>query len=410
MSNGDSFTAIDIGSHRIKTIIGVFEDKNLKILGVGVSQSNGVRKGNVLDMEQFKDDIENSLGEAEKMTGEMASQVYLSVSGTGIDTYVSSGIVAISGNEVTESDINRALDMAQNGFDFSNKEILKVIPEEFSCDLESGIKNPIGMLAKKLEVKAHIFTIGTNIISNIKRGIYDSGVEVADVYPSILTASEAVLLRRQKELGVVCVDIGASTTGVSVYEEGNLIHSAIIPIGGENVTSDVALGLRVSIDLAEKLKVEYGNVMFCKEDGIKDEEIDLSKLSKIETGTVSKKYLSEIIRARYTEILYFVNDELKKVGKNLMLPEGAVITGGGAKMKGLLDLSREVLKLPATIGVPEDSDYIAGTSVADPAFASVIGTVLLAQKYGVGKGSLKLNFSPGSFLKSIKNLFSKIVP
>lgn len=410
MNNWESFTAIDIWSNKIKTIVWVFEDKKLKVLWVWVSASNWVRKGNVLDMEEFKSNIEASLSEAEKMTWELASQVYLSVSGTGIDTYVSSWIVAVSGNEVAESDVNRALDMAQNWFDLSNKEVLKVIPEEFCCDLESGIKNPIWMSARKLEVKAHIFTIWSNIISNIKRWVYDVWVEVADVYPSILSCSEAVLSRRQKELWVVCLDIWASTTGISVYEEGNLIHSAIIPIGWENVTSDIALGLRISIDLAEKLKIEHGSVSFCKEENVKDEEIDISKISKIETGTISKKYLSEIIRARYAEILYFANDELKKVGKNLMLPEWAVIAGGWAKIKGLLELTREVLKLPASIGIPEDSDYIAGTSVADPAFASVIGTLLLAQKYWTWKSSLKFSFSPGSFIKSIKNLFSKLIP
>ncbi|MCK9272774.1 cell division protein FtsA [Candidatus Gracilibacteria bacterium] len=410
MVSGETFTAIDIGSSKIKTIIGVFnEEKKLRVLGVGVAASLGVRKGNILDMDEFKNNIDASLSEAERMTGEQVSHIYLSLSGIGIDVATNKGIVAVMDSEITEEDINRSLDMAQNGVDLQNRVVLKVIPEHFTCDYESGIKNPIGMTAKKLEVIAHIFSIGSNVLNNIKKGIFDVGVDIVDVYPNLITSGEAVLTKRQKELGVVCIDIGASTTGIAVYEEGVLIYSGVIPLGGENVTSDVALGARVSIDLAEKLKIEYGDLGLCKIEKGKDEEIELEKLSKNESGTLSMKYLSEITRARYAELFYYVNSELKKINKDGMLPEGAIITGGGAKMKGILELSKEVLRLPSAIGVPEDSDFISGTSISDPQFSSVIGTLLLSQKYSTHKGS-KLNFSIGGYWNSLKSLFYKIVP
>lgn len=395
MVSGETFTAIDIGTSKIKTVIATFtEDKKLRALGVGIAKSNGIRKGNIIDMDEFKKNIDDSLAEAERMTGEQVSAIYLSLSGTNIDVITNTGIISVPHSEVSEEDVNRVLDMSQNGVDLMNKVVLKVIPESFTLDHESGVKNPIGMSAKKLEVRSHIFCVSSNILSNIKKGIYDVGVDILDIYPNVLAAPEAVLSKRQKELGVVCIDIGASTTDVAVYEEGALIFASIIPIGGEHVTSDIALGTRVSIDTAEKLKIEYGSIGFGKDEKkVKDEEIDLAKISKNETTTVSKKYLAEIIRARYSEILYFVNNELKKVGKDGMLPEGAVITGGGAKMKDLIDLSKEILRLPSIIGTPEDSDLISGTSIGDPIFAGIIGTLILSQRYGASHKGFKLNLS-----------------
>jgi cell division protein FtsA len=322
MTNGETIAAIDIGSSKTKTLIGTFsEDKKLRILGAGISPSHGIRKGNILDMDEFKNNVDSSISEAEKMTGEQVSSLYLSLSGTTIDATSNTGIIAIPGGEVTEEDVNRSLDMSQNGVDLINRTVLKVIPETFALDHERGVKNPVGMAAKKLEVKSHILSIGTNVLNNIKKGIYDVGVEILDIYPNILSAPEAVLTKRQKELGVVCIDIGASTTGITVFEEGVLIYAAIIPIAGEHVTSDVALGTRVSIDLAEKLKLEFGDVMLVKEEKTRDDEIDLAKLSKTESTVLSKKYLSEIIRARYGEIFHFINAELKRINKDGMLPE-----------------------------------------------------------------------------------------
>jgi cell division protein FtsA len=220
MVSGDIFAAIDIGSSKIKTLIGSFsEDKKLRILGVGVVASNGVRKGNILDMDEFRSNIDASLSEAEKMIGEHVDAVYISLSGISIESVVNSGIVAVSGTEVTDDDVNRALDMSQNGVDLQNRTVLKVVPESFSLDGTTGIKNPVGMGAKKLEVRSHIISISESALTNIKKGISDVGVDIADIFANVLSAPEAVLTRRQRELGVVCIDIGASTTDLAVFEE-----------------------------------------------------------------------------------------------------------------------------------------------------------------------------------------------
>ncbi len=412
MVSGEQLVAIDIGSSTIKAMIGEWDDqKKLRILGVGIAESRGIRKGNILDMEEFKSNLDIALGDAERMTGDQVSHICLGVSGIHIDITRKSGIVAVAGLDVVEEDVNRALDMSQNGVDLMNRTILKVIPESFALDLENGIKNPVGMSGKKLEVRSHIISIGANTLSNIKKWVLDVGVEIMDTYPNIIACGEAMLSRRQKELGVVAVDIGSSATNISVYEEGALIYAAVVPIGGEHVTSDLALGLRISIDTAERLKLEYGDLSFGE--GMKpdyDEEIDLTKLSNIDTITVSRKFMNDIIRARYEEIFHHITMELKQVGRDGMLPEGAVLTGGGAKMRNLADLARDYLRLPACIGVPEQVDGISGTSISDPIYTSAVGILLLAQKYGTAKKAFKINVSFGGVFKSLKNLFKKIIP
>lgn len=412
MVAGEQFVAIDIGSHKIKAVIGEWnERKELRILGVGVSESQGIRKGNILDMEAFKMNLDSALGEAEKMTGEQVSHVCLGLSGIHISIDPRSSIVPVAGTEVTEDDVNRALDMAQNGMDTMNRTVLKVIPESFGLDLESGIKNPIGMSGKKLEVRSHIISESSNVLANIKKWVLDVGVEIMDVYPNILAIGEATLTKRQKELGVVAVDIGSSASNVAVYEEGSLIYAGVIPIGSEHVTSDLALWLRVSIDTAERLKLEYGDLTE-REGNSKDHdvEIDLSQISSIDTVSISRNFMNDIIRARYEEIFHHVTMELKKVGRDGMLPEGIVLTGGGSKMRGLIELARNYMRLPASIGVPDSIDGVSGTSISDPIYSSVVGILLLIQKYGTAKRPFKVNFSFSWALNSLKNIFRKIIP
>ncbi|NRH20516.1 cell division protein FtsA [Candidatus Gracilibacteria bacterium] len=412
MVSGEQFVAIDIGSNKIKAIIGEWNDrKELRILGVGVADSQGIRKGNILDMEAFKMNLDSALGEAEKMTGEQFSHVCLGLSGIHIDIAGRGAIIPVAGIEVTEEDVNRALDMSQNGLDTMNRTILKVVPESFGLDLESGIKNPVGMSGKKLEVRSHIISIGSNVLANIKKGVLDVGVEIMDIYPNILAVGESTLTKRQKELGVVVVDMGSSSTNVAVYEEGALIYAGVLPIGGEHVTSDLALGLRISIDTAERLKLEYGDLTIregkSKEN---DEEIDLSKFSNMDTMGVSRNFMNDIIRARYEEIFHHIVMELKKVGRDGMLPEGIVVTGGAAKMRGLVDLARTYMRLPASIGVPDSVEGVRGTSISDPIYSSVVGNLLLIQKYGTAKRPFKVNFSVGGIFASLKNIFKKIIP
>ena len=360
-------------------------------------------------MEEFKNELDKSLEEAEKMSGEQISGVYICMNSSSIEVLQSKWVVAISGSEVSEDDIDRVLDMAKNGVDLPNKEILKVIPDTFSVDIENWIKSPVGMAARKLEVIANIFAMNSNILNNIKNAVADVWIEVYDIYPGLISSPEAVLTKRQKELGVVCIDIGSSTTGLTVYEAWSLKYASIIPIGWDAITSDIALGLRTSIDVAEELKLRYAELDLEKKENFRDIDIDLSKISQSEDSVTSKLYLSQIVTARVEELFSFINKELKFIGRDGMLPEWAVYVGWVGKMKWFLDLSKSQLRLPSILWTPLEKDLFSDMPVNDSSFASVIGTLILANRYLWENKSLRLNFSwlMASVVKFIKNFSIK---
>jgi cell division protein FtsA len=411
MAFDSTITAIDIGTSKIRTVIGKFDQedsKNFHVLGVGIASSNAIRKGNILDMEEFKNNLDKSLEEAEKMAWEQVAWVFLSFNSSSFEVITSKWVIAVSGSEITQEDIDRVLDMAKNGVDMPNKEILKVIPEYFVVDLEDGVKNPLGMSARKLEVIANIFSMNTNVLNNIRKAVADVGIEIYDIYPNLLSSPEGVLTKRQKELGVVCIDIGASTTGVTVYEEGVMKFASLIGIWGDNVTNDIALGVRTSIDIAERLKLDYSELNLEKVERYQDESIDLSKLHIGEDGMLSRLYLSQIATARYEEIFYFIREELRKVGKDGMLPEGAIIVGWWAKSRGILEIAKETLRLPCFIGTPVEKDNLADTTISDPVFAAVIGSMILANRYASSSVPFSLNI--GGMFGSVVKVIKKLLP
>lgn len=410
MASENIISSIDVGTSKIRTIIGSFAEeksRDFHVLGVGVANSYAIRKGNILDMEEFKSNLDKSLEEAEKMSGEQVTGVNISFNSSSFDVVTSKGIIAVSGDEISSEDIDRVLDMAKNGVDLPNREILKVVPEYFIVDLEEGVKNPVGMSARKLEVVANIFSMNKNILSNMKKAVADVGIEIYDVFPNLLSSPEGVLSKRQKELGVVCIDIGASTTGITVYEEGVLKFSSVLPIGGDSVTNDIALGARASIDIAEKLKINYSEVGL-DETEVKEREIPLHEIAPNEEGSISNIYLSQIVTARYEEIFYFISQELKKIGRDGMLPEGAILVGGAVKQQGLVELAKKALRLPVFIGLPVEKEALTETSISDPVFAPVVGTLILGNKYSFRGSPLNLNLS--GFFDSIMKVFKKILP
>lgn len=409
MAFDSTITAIDIGTSKIRTVIGKFDQEDSKsfhVLGVGIASSNAIRKWNILDMEEFKNNLDKSLEEAEKMAWEQVAGVFLSFNSSSFEVITSKGVIAVSWSEITQEDIDRVLDMAKNGVDMPNKEILKVIPEYFVVDLEDGVKNPLGMSARKLEVIANIFSMNTNVLNNIRKAVADVGIEVYDIYPNLLSSPEGVLTKRQKELWVVCIDIGASTTWVTIYEEGVMKFASLISIWGDNVTNDIALWVRTSIDVAERLKLDYSELNLEKIEKFQDESIDLSKLHIGEDGMLSRLYLSQIATARYEEIFLFIKDELRKVGKDGMLPEGAIIVWWWAKARGILEVAKETLRLPCFIGTPVEKDNLADTTISDPVFAWVIGSMILANRYASTSVPFSLNIWGmfGSIVKVIKKL------
>ncbi|MCX6734673.1 MAG: cell division protein FtsA [Candidatus Peregrinibacteria bacterium] len=403
--------SLDIGSSKIRTVVGIMDDASTvpNIIGVGIAPSTGLRKGAVIDVEETINSISSSLEDAERMAGEPINHVFLGVGGNHIDSLNSRGVIAVAHaeNEISEEDVDRVLEAAQAVTIPSNRRILRIIPKTFTVDEQKGIKYPVGMTGIRLEVETHIITGFEPVVKNIEKCVLQSGVDVDDIIPACLASAEAVLSKRQKELGVVVVDIGCGGTSVTVFEDGATLHTSVIPVGGENVTNDVAIGMRTSIDTAEKIKIEYGSVI--PEDVNDRETIDLSLLSKIDTHLVSKKQVVEIIQARYSEIFVLVKDELAKIHRDGMLPAGVILTGAGAKMAGVIDLARETLNLPCQIGFPQNYDGVVD-KIDDPAYATAIGLLLWGSRFESRHhaGLKNINFKKG--MTSLKKWFKNLVP
>lgn len=411
MWTSNTITAIDIWSSKIRTIIWYFDSESkddFHILWVGISNSNAIRKWNILDMEEFKNNLDTSLWEAEKMAGEQVNWAYISFNSSSFEVFRNKWVVAITGWEISEQDIDRALEMAKNWVDLPNKEILKVIPENFTVDLEEGIKNPIWMSARKLEVVSNIFSMNLNVLNNIRKAVSDIWIEIYDIYPNLLSSPEWVLTKRQKELWVVCIDIWSSSTWVTVFENWVLHYSWIIPIGWDNVTNDIALWLRTSTKVAEKIKLDYAELDLDHIEWYVDYEFNLNELNMWEEWEVSALYLSKIVTARYEEILYFVREELKRVWKDWMLPEWAVCVWGWVKMRWFIELGKKSLKLPVFVWVPVSRDGLVDASISDPVFAAVIWTMIFSNMYWTNSNLISLTF--WWFFGSIKKIFKKLLP
>ncbi|MDD5750941.1 MAG: cell division protein FtsA [Candidatus Peribacteraceae bacterium] len=375
--------SLDIGSAKIRTVVAVVDGEQEKlipnVIGVGLSPSLGMRKGHVIDVEELIHNIISSLEDAERMAGVPVNHVFVGMSGSHVESFDSRGVIAISGSEITVEDVGRVLEAAQAVSIPANRRILHIEPKSYAVDEQRGIKNPVGMTGIRLEVEAHIVTGHVQHVKNIEKCVDQAGVDIDDMVPATIAASEAVLTKRQKELGVVVIDIGAGCTSVAVFEEGTILYSVSLPIGGESVTNDIAIGLRTSIDTAEKIKIEFGSVL--PQEIAEREMIDLSSVSKVDTQTVSKRYMAEIMQARYFETFSLVKQELERIGRGGMLPAGALLTGAASKAPGVLDLARDVLGLPVQMGFPVDIGGVI-EKVDDPAYATALGTLIWGMREG----------------------------
>ena len=381
MAKDRKIVGIDVGTTCIRVVLGIKKEDSVvpSIVGIGEKQSNGIRKGAIVDIEETVSAITAAVEEAERMSGEPIDSAFLSISGHTLGSQVQTGVVAISrpDGEITNNDVDRVIEAAQNFTLPGNRQVLRVIPRFFTVDDQSGIKDPTGMSGIKLEVNAYIITAATHVIKNLTRCVHQTGIDIDDIIPGYLASSEVVLSKRQKELGVVMIDIGGGTTSVVVYEEGNILHSAVLPIGANHITNDIAIGLRTSIDTAERLKIEYGT---CDISAInREEKINLAELNKMEDHAVSKYQVAQIIEARMMEIYSLVYDELRKIDRAGMLPAGAIITGGGSKLPGIVDLAKNTLGLPAQVGFPMEVDGM-NKKVDDPTFSCAVGLIIWGLK------------------------------
>ncbi len=406
---------LDVGSCFIRTVIAKMraDQTRPQIIGMGQVPSFGLRRGVVVDIEEAVKNISQSVQEAERSSGLSVERAYVRLSGNHITSRTSKGVVAVSraDGEISREDVERAISAASAISLSPNREILHIIPRSFSVDDQRGIKDPAGMNGVRLEVDALIIEGATPFIKNLTKCISEVGLEIEGLVLAPLAASRASLTKRQKELGVLALDLGGGTASLTVFEEGDIIYSCVLPIGSSHITSDIAIGLRSNIDLAEKVKLEYGSALVSEIS--KKDNINLSKLAEEEKGVIPRIQVAEIIEARLSVVFDLVNKELRKIDRQGLLPAGVVLLGGGAKMPSLVDLAKDGLKLPAQVGFPLELEGIV-EEVDDPAFATAIGLILWSIDERVKSGRLTTipfsRFSVSSTVNKIKGWLRGFLP
>lgn len=405
---------MDIGSTAIRMVVGEWpkNESKIRIIGAVEGPSKGISKGVVVDADDAISAISAVLEKAERMVGQAVSHAWVGINGSHIVTAESRGVVAVSkvNGEIREADVERVIDNAKSVATPPNYEILHVIPKGFTVDSQASIKDPVGMTGIRLEVDTQIIQGLSAQIKNLSNCIYRTGLEIDDLVLSILATAESVLTNRQKDLGAVVINMGGRTTSLAVFEEGDLLHTAVIPIGSDHITNDINLLFRISIDTAEKIKVREGSCL--SKEFKRADEMKFSAVGGIEEGYFSKKQVAEVIEARVEEIFQFVDKELKKIGKSGRLPAGAVITGGGAKLDGIVEVAKKSLHLPATIGYPHDL-VSSLDKVSDPSFTTAVGLALwgnqMINRSGSRRGSSGINVVE-SAVSGIKNIFKSLLP
>jgi cell division protein FtsA len=368
---------LDVGSSNIRAAVAQApkeEGQPFQILGVGQAKAQGMRKGVVADIDETIKNIKEAVRNAERTSGLQIESAIVSLGGDHLSCRNSKGVIAVSraDGEISKEDTERAVSAAAAISLGANREIIQIIPRQFSVDNETPIKNPVGMSGIRLEVDVLIIDGCGPYIKNLVKCVDEAGVEIEALVPSPLAAARSVLDKRQKELGVLVLDIGGGTTGFSVFEEGDVIDNCILPVGSGHITNDLAIGLRCPIDVAEKIKLEYGSVL--SDEINKRDTINLEKLGG-EAGHVSRQKVAEIIEARAAEIFELAHKRLKQIDRAGLLPSGVVLVGGGAKLPGLVDLAKAKLRLPAQIGFPIHFEGVV-EQVDDPSFAAVLGLIL----------------------------------
>lgn len=399
MASGKTITALDLGTESFKLLIAREnpKEKKIEILGEFERPSVGVRRGWIFNKEETTKGLREFIKETEKLTSQRIRSVFLNINGSQLSCLVSHGSVAVSRADgmISQEDVNRVIEVSRKAKIPQNREIIDYYPLEFIIDGEKGIKDPVGMKGIKLEVRNLLILAFTPHLNNLTEAVTGAGLEIEDIIPSPLASAEAVLNKQQKELGVVLLDIGAGTSGMAVFEEGDLIHLAVFPVGSSHITNDIAQGLRCGINLAEKIKKEYG---------LKKKKEKRRGKIKVSDGEesvqFSPKLLSKIIEARLSDIFELTNKELKKISRQGLLPAGVVITGGGAKLPKIVDLAKKYLKLPAKIGVPRGFANLE----EDPQLSGVVGLALKGMESEEG------GFSFGGIKEKLRKILKVFVP
>ena len=407
---GNIITGLDIGTSSIKALVVQRTKKDWEVLSFAEIPSFGLRKGAVINAEEVSKNVQMIISGIEKDCGRKINSVFVNVGGSRLYVMPSDGIISVSraDQRISKEDVDRVLQATRAINMPRNDEILDVVPKEFIIDDQRGIKQPVDLTGIRLEAKVLLLCVFSPDFLKLTQSVLNSMIQIADIVPSPLAAANSVLTPQQKELGVVLIDIGASATSMAVFEEGDLIHLAVIPIGSGNITNDIAIGLKTDVAMAESIKKQHGTCIMVsrekvkKEHGVKKIEI----FEKSSSLSFTKKNIVDIIEPRVSEILDLVQKELKKINKQEQLPGGIVLTGGGAKLPKIRELAKQTLKLSCEIGIPKG---IAGIE-DDPSLATVAGLVLGGLKDIDGSDKEGILGLLGNLLKKIRKMLKALLP
>jgi cell division protein FtsA len=373
---GKTIAGIDIGTTKICTLVGEVDDEGLlRIVGVGITPSRGLRKGVVVNVSQATEAIATSVEKAERISGYEIERAYVGIAGAHISSTNSRGVVAISHGHrgITEEDIDRAQDAAQAIAIPYNREVIHIVPRGYTVDGQDGVREPLGMHGYRLEVETHIVTGAATSIQNLVKCVEGLNISIEQLVLNPLASGEAVLTDTEREMGIVLADIGGGTTDIAIFIEGSVWHTTILAVGGNHLTNDVAVGLRAPFTTAEELKKRYGHAF--PQSLAADEILDVAAFGENTRQTVSRQFLAQIIEARMEEIFGLIMQEIKRSGYDGLLPAGVVLCGGTAELAGITELGREALNLPVRVGAPHDLQGLVDV-LSSPAYATSVGLLL----------------------------------
>jgi len=387
---------LDIGTTKICAVVGEISGKDINIIGIGTHPSIGLRKGVVVNIESTVDSIKKAVEEAELMAGCEISSVYAGIAGGHITGFNSRGIVAIKGPEITRNDVDRVIDAARAVAIPMDREVIHVLPQEYIVDDQTGIQNPIGMSGVRLEAKIHIVTGAVTSAHNIVKCANRSGLDVCDIVLESLASAEAVLTDEEKELGVALLDLGGGTTDLAIFSEKNIKHTFVLALGGNNLTNDIAIGLRAPIAEAEKIKIKYGS---CLAQNISsDESIEIPGMGGRKPRKLPRQILGEILEPRMEEIFTLIKREIYRAGMENVIASGLVVTGGSALLQDVSEVAESIFNLPTRLGQPVGITGLVDV-VNNPMYATGVGLVLYGAK----------NQSPKKFRIRDTNIFNRVM-
>jgi cell division protein FtsA len=380
MPKNGHIVGIDIGTKKVTVLIGaVTDERKIEVIGIGTADSQGLRKGVVVNLDATSEAIRKAQEEAELMAGVKINAAFIGISGAHIKSFNSRGVVAVSGKNrvISRDDIRRAIEQSKAVSIPPDREILHVIPQEYVVDEQDGIKDPLGMNGIKLEVNVHIVTGAIMLIQNLRTCVERAGIQIEKIVLNQIATSEAVLTHDEMELGVGLIDIGAGTTEVAIFERGSLWYTSIIPLGGDNFTNDIAVGLRTAIPDAEKIKKKFGCVIAPA--GDEQETVEVPSVSGRKPRVLSRQLLAEIIQPRAEEIFRLVDTDIKRMGYEKSLNSGLVLTGGTALLEGLEEVAEEIFDLPVRRGEPSGLGGLMDR-VRTPDYSTAVGLLYFGRE------------------------------